>query len=185
MSTSLNVILLFATASVAFVVLDPIWVRMGWSYYRFTPMLRRMRLSPRMRDREQLELLFKRLGALWGCPIEWKRSGAGVEFHGRGLFAQWLGCGRIVDLDGRGWLSVEIPFRQCFLIPFAVANILIAGWFGSPVAAGLLLPVVGALLIQWTFAQRLELVARLASMRPERRAALIRAARMRMARTRK
>jgi hypothetical protein len=179
MSTSLTIGIIFAIASVVCVLLDPLWLRVGGGYWRFTPMLRRLRLSPRLRDREHLEQLLTRLGALWGCPIEWRRSAHGIEFHGRGLVNQWLGAGRIVDLDGEGWLSVEIPFRQAFLLPFACANVLLIGPLGWPVAAGLMLSVVTAFLVQRTFAQRVELVARLLVMKPEAREAVMRVARMR------
>src|SRR5262245_40344133 len=161
MNVSLELCFLLAVVSVVLVLVDPLWVRRGSSYWRFTPMLRRLRLSPRLRTRANLERLLNSTGALWGCPIEWRRSSEGIEFHGRGVVHQWLGCGRIVDPDGDGWLSVEFPFRQHILLPLALANAVLAPPLGWPVAAGLLLSVVTAFFVQRMFAQRVELVARL------------------------
>lgn len=179
MGPSLSLTLAFAVVSVVAAVVDPLWLRVGRGYWQFTPMLRRLRLSPRLRDRGSLEEFLTRLGPLWGCPIEWRRSRHGIEFHGRGLVNQWLGAGRIVDLDGEGWLSVEIPFRQAFLLPCACANAFLVGPLGWPVAAGLALSVVTAFLVQRTFARRVELVARLLVMKPEAREAMLRVAALR------
>ena len=44
MSTSLTIGIIFAIASVVCVLLDPLWLRVGGGYWRFTPMLRRLRL---------------------------------------------------------------------------------------------------------------------------------------------
>ncbi len=174
MSVSIQVALWIAVGSVVLGVLDPLWVRIGRSYWRFTPMLRRVRLSPRLRTRANLETLLHRTSALWGCPIEWRRSASGIEFHGRGLVNQWLGCGRIVDPDGDGWLSVEFPFRQHILVPLAFANVLLAGPLGWPVAAGLMLSVVTAFLVQQMFARRFVLVARSIVAPPSRAMGLLR-----------
>lgn len=160
MSLSAPLAILLAIVSVALVLLDPLWVRAGQSYWRFTPMMRRLRLSPRLRTSSNMEALLRGTGAFWGCPIEWRRSPQGIEFHGRGIVWQWLGCGRIVDPDGDGWLSVEFPLRQHILIPIAVANVLLVGPLGWPVAAGLMLSVTTAFVVQRLFAQRVELAAR-------------------------
>jgi hypothetical protein len=157
-STSIGIAIAFG--SVALVALDPLWVRLGRSYWRFTPMLRRLRLSPRLRQGANLHYLLKATAFVWGCPIEWRRGPHGIEFHGRGVVHQWLGCGRIVDPDGEGWVSVEFPFRQHLLLPLALANVILVGPFGWPVAAGLLLSVVCGFLVQRTFAHRVELAAR-------------------------
>lgn len=149
-----------AVTSVALAALDPLWLRSGRSYWRFTPMLRRLRLSPRLRDGARLHQLLNTTAMVWGCPIEWRKSAHGIEFHGRGVVRQWLGCGRIVDPDGEGWLSVEFPFRQHLLLPLAILNVALIGPFGWPVAAGLLLSVVCGFLVQRMFAQRVELAAR-------------------------
>src|SRR5262245_20192941 len=164
----LQVGLMIAVASCVLVLLDPLWLRVGRSYWRFTPMLRRLRLSPRLRDGANFHQLLTRTAVLWGCPIEWRRSAAGIEFHGRGVVWQWLGCGRIVDPEGDGWVSVEFPFRQPWLLPIACANVLHIGPLGWPVAAGLLVAVVSGFLVQHMFARRVELVARLLTGSPER-----------------
>lgn len=161
MTAPLQVGLVLACASCALVALDPLWLRAGRSYWRFTPMLKRLRLSPRLREGANLHQLLARTAVLWGCPIEWRRSAQGIEFHGRGLVRQWLGCGRIVDPDGEGWVSIEFPMRQSFLLPLAFANVALVGPLGWPVAAGLLLSVVSGFLVQHMFARRVELVARL------------------------
>lgn len=172
---------LFAVLSVALVLLDPLWVRLGRSYWRFTPMMARLRLSPRLRSKDGLEQLLTRLGSMWGCPIEWRRRDGSIEFHGRGMY-QWLGCGRIVDPEGDGFLSVEIPVRQAYLLPIALANVILVGPLGWPVAAGLLLSVFTAFIVQRMFARRLELAARFVVMKPGRRAALLQIVRTRVAR---
>jgi hypothetical protein len=152
--------LLIAVVSVALCALDPLWLRNGRSYWRFTPMIRRLRLSPRLRDERRMYQLLTATAAVWGCPIEWRRSSQGIEFHGKGQVRQWLGCGRIVDPDGEGWLSVEFPFRQHLLLPLALLNAVLIGPFGWPVAAGMLLSVLTATFVQRMFAQRVELAAR-------------------------
>ena len=179
MTPSLTLGVLLACASLVFAFLDPLWLRAGRSYWRFTPMLRRLRVSPRLRDQQSLEQLLTRLEAMWGCPIEWRRSAQGIEFHGKGIVHQWLGAGRIVDLDGDGWLSIEIPFRQALLLPFACANVLLIGPLGWPMAAGLLLSVLTAFLVQQMFAKRVELVAKWLVMKPEARLAVLRAVEVR------
>lgn len=175
MISSLTLGIVLACVSVALAFLEPLWLRAGRSYWRFTPVLRRLRVSPRLRDRQSLEQLLTRLEAMWGCPIEWRRSPQGIEFHGKGTVNQWLGAGRIVDPDGDGWLSIEVPFRQAFLLPFAVANVLLVGPLGWPMAAGLLLSVTTAFFVQRMFAHRIELAARWLVMKPEARLAILRA----------
>lgn len=183
MTTPITVTLLFATGSVLLALLDPIWVRLGRrSYWKFMPMARQVRISPRLRGNARLEQLLHRVGAMWGSPIVWRRSEGGIEFHGTGLLRQWIGCGRIVDPDGSGWLMVEIPARQCYLLPLAVANILLAGPLGWPVAVGLLLPVVMAFFVQRNFASRVELAARFLVMKPERQKAMLQVVQRRVAR---
>lgn len=185
MPSTLSVTLLFATGSVLLALLDPIWVRLGRSsYWKYMPMARQVRISPRLRGSARLEQLLTRVGAMWGSPIEWRRSEGGIEFHGRGLARQWIGCGRIVDPQGSGWLVVEIPARHCYLLPLAVANVILAGPLGWPVALGLLLPFVMAYFIQRNFASRVELAARFLAMKPERQQALINVARRRIERRR-
>jgi hypothetical protein len=175
MTASFTLGLVVAVASVGLAFLEPLWLRAGKSYWRFTPMLRRLRVSPRLRDRGNLEQLLTRLEAMWGCPIEWRRSPQGIEFHGKGIVHQWLGAGRIVDPDGDGWLSIEFPFRQALLLPFACANVLFIGPLGWPMAAGLLLSVATAFLVQRMFAKRVEWVARWLVMKPEARLSVLRA----------
>ncbi|MBI3817531.1 MAG: hypothetical protein HY286_02480 [Planctomycetes bacterium] len=181
--TTLTAMLLFATGSVALALLDPIWLRLGQrSYWKFMPMARYVRVSPRLRGNARLEQFLNRVGTMWGSPIEWRRSEGGIEFHGCGWLRQWIGCGRIVDPGGSGWLFVEIPARQIYLLPLAVANILLAGPLGLPVAAGLLMPAIMAFLVQRNFAARVELAARFLVMKPERQAALMNIARRRVQR---